>query len=76
MLFMTPMHSKLARTALGLGIRDVAQATGLGGTTINRFEKGGDIKVSKLQTLKDFYEAGGIQFIDTDEHGGAGVRLE
>ena len=76
MAFMVSQQARMARAALGLGMREVATATGLSTATITRLEKGGaDARVSTVRRLQEYYEALGVKFIDADEGGGPGVRL-
>ncbi len=75
MPFMTPLHSKLARMALELRVREVAIGSGLGKATIDRFEMEGVIKEPNLQVLSDFYNSLNIQFVFEDDDRGFGVRL-
>ena len=37
---LTPLQVKLGRTAVGLGLRDLAKAAGVAPSTITRFENG------------------------------------
>ena len=71
----TPVQSKMARAALGLGIRDFAELAGVGVSTIQRFENGtGDLSDAKIAELQAVFEQAGIEFIP-ENGGGAGVRL-
>jgi predicted transcriptional regulator len=72
----TPLQMKLARTALGLGVRELATAAGVAPSTVQRFESGhGDMHSRTLERVQQALEAGGIVFVYADEHGGPGVRL-
>lgn len=72
---MTPIQSKMARVALGWGIRDLAKAADVSPDTIARFERGESLKSQTAQTIKDAFEGAGIEFIP-ENGGGVGVRLK
>lgn len=75
-LILTPLQLKLARTALGLGVRDLAKAANVAPSTITRFEAGkGGMQMATLERVQTVLETGGIVFIERDGSGGAGVRL-
>lgn len=72
----TPMQMKLARTALGLGVRELAAAAGIAPSTVQRFESGkGDMHSRTLAGVQRVLEDGGVTFIPADASGGPGVRL-
>ncbi|WP_297367404.1 helix-turn-helix domain-containing protein [Acidocella sp.] len=64
----------MARVALGLGVRDLAESANVSTNTIARFERGEDIKASTMEAIRAALEAAGVQFI-AENGGGAGVRL-
>ena len=65
---------KMARGALGWGVRDLAKKTGVAANTINRFENGTDSRGSTLKKIQRAFEEAGIVFID-ENGGGSGVRF-
>ncbi|MBF0588679.1 MAG: helix-turn-helix domain-containing protein [Magnetococcales bacterium] len=71
----TPLQCKLGRTALGWGVRDLANAAEMSTQTISRFERGEELKPRTIKTIQGVLEAAGIQFIP-ENGGGAGVRLK
>lgn len=72
----TPLQVKLARTALGMTLRDLSEATGLAPNTITRIELGrGGIHAANLARLRDVLERRGIVFLPGDESGEATIRL-
>lgn len=72
----SPLQAKLARAALGLSLRELADATALSRNTITRFELGhGDVHPANLARLRDVFEQRGIMFLPADELGEATVRL-
>lgn len=76
MPIMTPLQMKLARTAVGLGVRELATQAGVAPSTIQRFESGrGDMHSRTLDRVRQVLEEAGVIFIDADASGGPGVRL-
>ena len=71
---MKSVQLKMARAALGIGVRDLAKMSGITANTISRIENGSDAKQSTIETLKRCLEDAGIVFIDQNGHG-PGVRL-
>jgi transcriptional regulator with XRE-family HTH domain len=63
---------KMARTALGLGVRELAELADLSPDTVMRFEAGEELKPRTLQAIRATLEAAGVEFI-----GGSrpGVRM-
>ena len=55
---------KMARAALGWGVRDLAKKTKLSTTTIVNAESGGDVKISTLNKIQKALEAQDIVFIE------------
>ena len=73
---LTPMQIRLARTALGLGVRELAAAAGISPSTVQRFESEiGGMQTRTLDRVQQVLEEGGIIFISADASGGPGVRL-
>ena len=62
---MTPEQLRMARNALRLGTRELAELAGVSFTTISRFEteKGG-LQLSSAEAIRKALEAKGIQFLD------------
>lgn len=71
---MDSMQSRLARAAMNVSLKEVAQAVGVTPNTISRIENGSDPKVSTLDALKSFYESVGVTFLP-DDGDGPGVRF-
>lgn len=72
----TPLQMKLGRTAVGLGVRDLATEAGVAPSTVQRFESGkGDMHSRTLDRVQAVLEGAGIIFIPADAAGGPGVRL-
>ncbi|MCJ2044744.1 helix-turn-helix domain-containing protein [Methylobacterium sp. J-078] len=71
---MLAVQCKMARTALGLGVRDLAAAAGVSPDTVARLERGEVLKERTVAALRSALEAAGVEFIP-ENGGGAGVRL-
>jgi transcriptional regulator with XRE-family HTH domain len=71
----TRLQVRMARTALGWGVRDLARKAGVSPTTVTRFENGAHTRVDTVALLQDVLERAGVIFVAADEEGGAGVRL-
>jgi transcriptional regulator with XRE-family HTH domain len=64
----------MARTALGWGVRDLAQAAEVSPDTIARLERGDTLREGTVDAIRAALEKGGVEFIP-ENGGGAGVRL-
>jgi len=74
---LAPIQIKLARTAIGLGVRELAEAAGVAPSTITRFESGkGGMQTRTLARVQQMLEDAGVIFVAADATGGAGVRLK
>ncbi|KXF77177.1 DNA-binding protein [Paramesorhizobium deserti] len=71
---MKPVQCKMARVALGWGVRDLAKAAQVSTQTVVRLEKGEQLKSSTIDHLRNVLEAAGIEFIP-ENGGGPGIRL-
>jgi len=65
---------KMARAALGWGVRELAIAAKVSGDTVNRLERGEPLRERTLAAVRAAMEAAGVVFI-TENGGGPGVRL-
>ena len=65
---------KMARAALGWGVRDLASKAGVSANTVSRYENGADALGETLTRIQRAFEDAGIVVIDADEQG-PGVRL-
>ena len=70
-----PLQSKLARTALSWSTQRLADEAGVGLNTVNRFERGHDVRVSSLDKMAQAIERAGVILIEENGHG-AGVRMK
>jgi transcriptional regulator with XRE-family HTH domain len=74
-MILLPVQCRMARAALGLGVRDLASAAKVSIDTVARFERGDELKERTIDALRRALEDAGIEFID-ENGGGAGVRLK
>ena len=60
-----PAHSRMARAALSWSIERTAEAAGVSGRTVLRFEKGQrDIRPELILALRRAYEAADVRFVE------------
>jgi transcriptional regulator with XRE-family HTH domain len=72
---MKPVQIKMARAAVGWGVRELAEKAGVTANTVTRIENGADAKQSTMDRLQRALESAGVEFID-ENGGGPGVRLK
>lgn len=74
---MKPEQLRMARAALGLGVRELGELAGVSFTTINRFETGkSGLQHSTAEALRVALEAHGVQFLEAGQDApGPGVAL-
>ena len=68
----TRLQVRLARTALGWGVWNLARKAGVSPTTVTRFENGADTRAETLRQIQYVLERAGIIFVPADENGGLG----
>jgi transcriptional regulator with XRE-family HTH domain len=71
---MNPAQMRMARAALGWGVRELAEKAGITANTVTRIENGADAKQSTIDAMRSAFESAGIQFIP-ENGGGAGIRF-
>ena len=71
---MAPIQCKMARVAVGLGVRELAGVAKVAPSTVTRFEGGGGVHTRTVEAMKHALEAAGVEFIQKNG-GGVGVRL-
>lgn len=71
---MVPVQCKMARAALGWGVRDIAAAADVSPDTVARLERGEELRDRTVSAIRAAFETAGIEFIP-ENGGGAGVRL-
>src|SRR6516164_6780713 len=69
---MTPIQLRMARAAVGWGVRELAKKASITANTVTRIENGADAKRSTLDKLRRALEAAGVEFTNGDQ---PGVRL-
>ena len=69
-----PVQCRMARAALGMGVRDLAAAAKVSPDTVARFERGDELMERTIAALQQALESAGVIFID-ENGGGPGVRL-
>ena len=72
----TPFQVRMARAALGWGVRDLGKEAGVAANTVSRYENGMGTTVKTLGQIQAALERGGVIFIPPDETGGESVRLK
>jgi transcriptional regulator with XRE-family HTH domain len=72
----TRSQIRMARAALGWGVRDLGKRAGIAANTVSRFENGMGTTVATLAQMQTALEKAGIVFIPADNEGGPGVRLK
>jgi transcriptional regulator with XRE-family HTH domain len=68
-----PVQCRMARAALGLGVRELAAAAKVSTDTVARFERGDELKGRTIDALQRALEAAGVEFTNGDK---PGVRLD
>src|SRR5262245_54940154 len=71
----TPAQIRMARAALGWGVRELAKRARLSPNTVSRIENGGGAVAETLQLMQEAFERAGVEFIPGDATKGPGVRL-
>lgn len=71
---MIAVQCKMARAALGLGVRELANKAKVSPDTIARLERGEALRERTVDDIRLALEQAGIEFI-AENGGGAGVRL-
>lgn len=72
---MDATQCRMARAALGLGVRDLATLADVAQATVSRLERGEELKSATVSAIRSALEQAGVDFIP-ENGGGAGVRLK
>ena len=71
----TPDQCRMARSALRLGVRDLAKLAHVAVNTVTRLESGEGLHTRSVESIERALERAGVMFLPADDRGGAGVRL-
>jgi len=71
-MILLPVQCRMARAALGMGVRDLAAAAKVSMDTVARFERGDELKERTVDALQRTLEAAGVEFTNGDQ---PGVRI-
>lgn len=71
---LTAEQARMARAALKLSVRDVADALQFSPNTVTRVEASGVSNKSTLAAMRRFYEERGVVFVEEDDMG-TGARM-
>ncbi len=71
---LTAEQCRMARAALSLGVREIADAAQVSTNTITRLERGEALYPRTLADIRSALELAGVEFI-AENGGGPGVRL-
>jgi transcriptional regulator with XRE-family HTH domain len=69
---MRAIQLRMARAAVGWGVRELAKKAGVTANTVTRIENGADAKQSTIDALRRALEAAGVEFTNGEQ---PGVRL-
>jgi transcriptional regulator with XRE-family HTH domain len=69
---MRAIQLRMARAAIGWGVRELAKGAGVTANTVTRIENGADAKQSTMDRLQHALEVAGVEFTNGDQ---PGVRL-
>ena len=74
-IVLSVLQSRMARAALGLGIRDLAALADMSPNTIARFERGEKMNRRTIKAIRQALEGKGVEFVfDVDGTVGVLVR--
>ena len=74
-MLLTAGQIRAARGFLGWSARQLAEASSLGLSTVQRAESGGSITTANISAIRRAFEGAGVVFIP-ENGGGEGVRLK
>jgi transcriptional regulator with XRE-family HTH domain len=69
---MTPAQCRMARAAVEMGVRELAEAAKVSTNTVTRFERGEPLRERTVDALRAALEAAGVEFTNGDQ---PGVRM-
>lgn len=71
---MKAIQIKMARAALGWGVRELAKKAGVTANTVTRIENGADAKQSTIDAMRKAMEEAGVIFIPANGDD-VGIRM-
>ena len=66
---MKAIQLRMARAAVGWGVRELAKKAGITANTVTRIENGADAKQSTMDRLQLALEAAGVEFTNGEQPG-------
>ena len=66
---MVAMQSRMARAALGWGVRDLAKVAAVSADTVARLERGDMLAPRTLEAIRQAFQGCGVKFIDEGAQG-------
>ena len=69
---MTPAQCRMARAAIEMGVRELAEAAKVSTNTVTRFERGEELRERTVDAMQRALEGAGVEFTNGDQ---PGVRL-
>ena len=69
-----PKQSRMARCAIQIGVKDVAERAKVSTNTITRLEGGESLRDRTVEDIRRFYESEGVRFIEDEEWIGVMIR--
>ena len=73
---MKPIHLRMARAALNWTVRDLEIKANVNKNTISRYEAEREVLSGTIDKLEKVFESAGITFIQEDDLGGPGIRMQ
>jgi transcriptional regulator with XRE-family HTH domain len=71
-MILRPVQTRMARAALGMGVRELAAAAKVSTDTVARFERGEELKERTVDAIRRALEDAGVEFTNGER---PGVRL-
>ncbi|MBB5041907.1 helix-turn-helix domain-containing protein [Shinella fusca] len=71
---MNAVQCKMARAALGLGVRELAKLAEVSVDTVSRLERGEELMPRTITTIRQALQSAGVEFIN-DDRGEGVVKL-
>jgi transcriptional regulator with XRE-family HTH domain len=66
---MNAVQCKMARAAVGMGVRELAAAAKVSPDTVSRLERGEELRDRTIEAIQHALEAAGVAFTNGDEPG-------